>query len=234
MPITPDLGDEALTYARNGFAVFPCQPRGKDPLTMHGFKDATSDEAEIQRRWRRCRDANIGLPTGETNGIMVVDIDGEKGERKWAKLTARFGEPPATSQVKIGRGRHLYFVLPEGRGEVKSSTNDGLDIRADGGYVVTPPSIHPNGERYAWDPESPDEFALAPEWLLDFARNPKAVLKALDGPAAAKAALGGLPGEGRPAPAAQPPIRKQPAGSLPRHPRPSLGAKSGSGGFDRR
>src|SRR5271157_5431787 len=101
--------------------ALPLRPRGKEPLTSRGFHDATSDEVEIRRRWQRDFNANIGLPTGATNGIMVVDIDGEKGERQWAKLTTRLGEPPATPQVKTGGGRHLYFALPEGCGEVKSS-----------------------------------------------------------------------------------------------------------------
>src|SRR5271165_2796910 len=62
--------------------ALPLRPRGKEPLTSRGFHDATSDEVEIRRRWQRDFNANIGLPTGATNGIMVVDIDGEKGERQ--------------------------------------------------------------------------------------------------------------------------------------------------------
>ena len=33
----------ALKYGRNGYAVFPCSPGGKNPRTDHGFKDATTD-----------------------------------------------------------------------------------------------------------------------------------------------------------------------------------------------
>src|SRR5258708_4431274 len=54
----------ALAYARVGFAVFPCRPRGKEPITKHGFKDATRDEAQIRKWWTRWPDANIGIATG--------------------------------------------------------------------------------------------------------------------------------------------------------------------------
>ena len=179
------------TWRGRGSAVFPCRPRGKEPLTKHGFKDATRDEAQIRRWWAIWPNANIGLATGRENGIIVVDLDDEKGEKLLTLLEERFGKLLPTVESTTGGGRHLLFELPEGCGPVPSSAEDGLDIRADGGYVIVPPSIHPNGKCYEWDPESPEEFALAPEWLLDFARNRKAVLKVLDGPAEAKGASGG-------------------------------------------
>jgi P4 family phage/plasmid primase-like protien len=207
-PMKSELGDEALAYARNGNAVFPCWPRGKEPLTAHGFKDATKDEAQIRRWWTRWPNANIGIATGREYGIAVLDVDGPEGERLLAKQEALFGEPPATSQVKTGKGRHLYFALPEGCGKVPSSQGEdkgkGLDIRADGGYVIAPPSVHPNGKRYEWDPDSAEEFATAPVWLLDFARDRKAFLKAMDGPTAANGVSAGNgkgpAGEGAPEP----------------------------------
>jgi len=179
------LGEAALEWGRAGFAVFPCWPRNKTPLTPHGFKDATDDETQIRAWWARWPNANIGLLTGRVNGLIVVDPDSEKAERFLARLEARFGKLPPTSESTTGRGRHLVFSLPEGCGPVPSSAEDGLDIRADGGYIIAPPSIHPNGKTYEWNEDSPRQFAEAPRWLLDFARDRKAVLKALDGPTAA-------------------------------------------------
>jgi hypothetical protein len=45
-----------------------------------------------------------------------------------------------------------------------------VDIRADGGYVVAPYSMHKSGNSYAWaDRAGPDDCPLAvpPDWLMD-------------------------------------------------------------------
>jgi P4 family phage/plasmid primase-like protien len=200
VPIAPDLAGEALTYARNGFAIFPCRPRGKEPLTPHGFKDATTDGAQIRRWWTKWPDANIGLATGREHGIVVLDVDGEEAERLLAKLEDRHGKLPPTSRAKTGKGRHLYFVLPEDCGKVPSSNDGGLHIRADGGYAIAPPSVHPSGMRYEWDETSKQQFAEATQWLLHFARDRNGVLKALDGPTAGNgASRNGAAREGHPA-----------------------------------
>ncbi|HWQ91555.1 MAG TPA: DUF3987 domain-containing protein, partial [Clostridia bacterium] len=52
----------------------------------------------------------------------------------------------------------------------------GLDIRANGGLVVCPPSLHPSGRRYEWELSShPDDTPLAdvPDWLLAQIDRPK-------------------------------------------------------------
>jgi Bifunctional DNA primase/polymerase, N-terminal len=57
--------------------------------------------------------------------------------------------------VVTHKGSHFYFKLPAKCGTVPSSADGGLDIRADGGYVIAPPSIHPDGGSYEWDCASP-------------------------------------------------------------------------------
>ncbi len=194
------LLDFALAYARAGFAVFPCRPRGKEPITKHGFKDAACDEAQIRKWWMDSPNANVGIAAGARSGLIIVDIDSLAGAKLLAELAAQFGTLPPTHHDTTGKGHQFFFKLPFDCGTVPSSAEGGLDIRADGGYVVAPPSIHPNGKTYQWDARSPNEMALAPVWLLDFARDRDAVLKALDGPAAAKDVSGGPAGDGHPAP----------------------------------
>jgi Bifunctional DNA primase/polymerase, N-terminal len=174
---TPPFLDFALSYAREGFAVFPCKPRGKEPITKHGFKDASRDEAQIRKWWTRAPNANIGIATGARSGLIVVDIDSLEGAKLLLKLTERFGALTPTHRVVTRKGCHFYFKLPPNCGAVPSSKGGGLDIRADRGYVITPPSIHPDGGSYKWDCASPDEMAMAPQWLLAFAGDRDGVLK---------------------------------------------------------
>ena len=49
------LLDNALELVRQGFAVFPLVPNAKDPLTDHGFKDASRDEERVRSWWNKTR-----------------------------------------------------------------------------------------------------------------------------------------------------------------------------------
>ena len=56
-------------------------------------------------------------------------------------------------------------------GRVPSSAENGLDIRADGGYVIAPPSVHASGRRYEWDFTYAKDIADAPLWLTSLHEN---------------------------------------------------------------
>ena len=151
----------ALEYAARGFPVFPCKPRSKEPATPHGFKDATTDPAKIRAFWKTEPLANVAIATGAAS-VFVLDVDGLEGEASLAALLSKNGPLPRTTEVQTGRGRQLHFAgcgLPSSAGKL----GPGLDTRGRGGYVVAPPSIHPNGTRYAFTYQ--DGLAKAPAWL---------------------------------------------------------------------
>jgi len=142
----------ALAYAAKGKPVFPCGIN-KKPLTAHGFKDATTDPAQIREWWEKWPDASIGMPTGKASGLWVLDVDLPDGPASLEALEAKHGKlPPTLTQKTGGGGSQFFFVLPEGR-TVKNSAGKigmGLDIRGEGGYVILPPSDHESGGRYEW------------------------------------------------------------------------------------
>jgi hypothetical protein len=168
------LADWALIYAQRGLRVFPCRTAGKTPLTKHGFKDATTDEATIREWWKRRPDANIGIATG--GGLMVLDVDGAKGQKTLAQAIVIIGELPETTKVKTSfkdgvRGEHIFFCYDTAKyPQIKSFSNAGigLDVRADGGYVIAPPSSHDSGVKYELIP-SETGIAEAPQWVLEYA-----------------------------------------------------------------
>jgi hypothetical protein len=164
----------ALKLAARGLAVFPCAPSAKTPACVHGGKDATTDVIAIQAWWRDCPDYNIGIATGATSNIFVVDVDGGPAETALRKLEESLGVLPATVEAITARGRHIYFRYPTV--PVRNSAGrlaDGIDIRGEGGFVVAPPSVHPSGRRYCWSVDSANAFAAAPQWLLDWIAEPK-------------------------------------------------------------
>ena len=151
------LKEWAIEYAQKGLAVFPLLERDKRPATRNGFKDATTDLNKISEWWDQNPNFNIGIATGAVSGgLVVVDIDqdSEKGKDGIASITAwmkEHGKVNTTAEVNTGRGGlHLYYRINQTFGN-RTNLLKNVDIRADGGYVVAPPSIHPNGKPYLWN-----------------------------------------------------------------------------------
>ena len=184
-PVDRSMLTAALAYAEQGIAVFPLhnpladgscscgsgkcgKSIGKHPRTSTGLKAATTDREQIRRWWTDWPDANIGIPTGAVNGLVVVDVDYAAGEESLGRMTDKYGPLPATKKVKTGNGYQLYFRHPGGK--VKSAARfcreyPNVDSRGDGGYVVAPPSLHYSGVRYTVDRSTPSELAEMPGWL---------------------------------------------------------------------
>ena len=158
----------ALGYGAKGWGVLPlhqpkngvcscgkpdCGSPAKHPLTTNGLKDASTNPEQINKWWTRWPDANIGVITGKVSGIVVVDVDPEKGGMEsWNELQDIHGRVDTLTAVTGGGGIHLYFQAPAE--ELKSTAGEmgpGLDTRAEGGYVVAPPSMHISGRRYEWE-----------------------------------------------------------------------------------
>ena len=156
MPDPNPFLQAAEAYARSGWYVFPLKPREKRPATEHGLDDATTNLDTIRRWWTKTPTANIGLNCGKS-GLVVVDLDKHgkwDGLQEWAIFTTKHHLTPHTStSVTGGGGRHLLFKSPDGI-EIKSVNarlSPGIDVKAEGGYIVLPPSIHPTGIPYAWE-----------------------------------------------------------------------------------
>ena len=179
----------ALGLIRHGVAVFPiwwpeggrcgcgnpaCKNVGKHPigkLVPEGFKNASEDEATIKRWWSAYPKANIGIATGRVSGVVVVDVDGAKGQAKLAALLSEYGlslEP--RNYVETGRvdgGHHYYFRYPANT-HVPSHKDDGLEVKSDGAYVVAPPSQHESGKTYTWK-NITDPLEELPKCFAEFA-----------------------------------------------------------------
>ena len=110
-------------------------------------------------------DANIGIATGD--GLVVLDVDPRHdGDTSLEKLEAEYGEIVTRSVRTGGGGLHLYLHgdLPS-RGAFLS----GLDLKAAGGYVVAPPSLHVSGQRYTWVDRG-EGIRVVPDWLTKIVR----------------------------------------------------------------
>ena len=157
----------AIEYAtKYGWAVFPIRAETKRPLTPHGCKDAKKNVSAIKAWWKRWPDASIGIATGSASNLIVIDEDQdeEKGKDGYSSMRlweADHGDLPDTVRAITGRGGyHLYFHYTGTDFGNRANVLDGVDVRGEGGYVVAPPSVHPNGTEYAWE-QGPDEYDIA-------------------------------------------------------------------------
>ena len=161
--------EAALRAAEAGWPTFRLGYRQKIPLPgSRGFLDATTDKDTLTT-WFKDRNLNIGLATGGEKRIVVLDVDDNHGGRDSLRALVRaFGELPETPTVQTGNGLHVYLRMPDNVDIPPSAgkVGIGLDVRGVGGYVVYPPSIHPNGTVYEWTSEEGQELALAPQWLV--------------------------------------------------------------------
>jgi hypothetical protein len=188
--------EAATFYAALGWPVLPiwpirggscscgegaCEHPGKHPvgsLAPHSFKDATTDLRTLEAWAAQVPDLNLAIATGDLSGIFVLDIDPRHGgDVSLELLEEEFGRLPDTVEVHTGGGgRHLYFKTEPGLGSSTGRAGPGLDIKANGGYVLVPPSNHISGGRYIFEVSSHAgnvEPAAAPPWLLEKIRAPE-------------------------------------------------------------
>ncbi len=176
----------ALSLASAGFRVFPmheptfdgrgctcnktkCRNPGKHPRVGGGFKSASTDEPKIRSLWNRYPTANIGIATGNISNLLVIDVDSRNGgDESFDHLLVEAGELwPQTRTVVTGNGVHYWFRCPDV--EIASSAGAlglGIDVRAEKGCVVAPPSLHKCGRRYEFV-DADTHIVQMPDWLLN-------------------------------------------------------------------
>ncbi len=133
----------AQSYARAGWPVFPLIPGEKMPLSRtHGFQDASTDPDRITDWWGRNPGRNVGIATGSP-GPDVLDVDqhGEAGNGFGAfQRLQRAGLVTGASALvrSPSGGFHAYYAGTDQRSGKLPAHH--LDFRAQGGYIVAPPS----------------------------------------------------------------------------------------------
>jgi hypothetical protein len=149
---------DALTYLRLGYSVIPISAKGKTPLIKWSeYQNRKASREEVQEWHRQWPDMNIGVVTGTISNLVVVDADGDAGLATLERLKLESSLCGLT-----GNGKHLWLRYPGFLVENSVKKYPGIDIRADGGYVVAPPSVHENGKRYRFLGRGVVDAALLP------------------------------------------------------------------------
>lgn len=197
-PVKRTMLQHALDYWRAGLPIFPiCTPLmvghqhrdpdtqqfytcekdglGKTPLVRWGgYQNALPTEDEVRRWWSQWPNANIGLATGSLSGILVLDADGTEARKECLRLGG-LDDTPTVWTGKIG-GAHFHLKYPGGDVRNFARKLPGTDMRAQGGYVLMPPSLHASGNSYRWVENTRSrDHADVPEWLIQLIEEGNAI-----------------------------------------------------------
>ncbi len=162
LTMNKNIKDHMFAYLEKGFSIIPIGI-DKKPL-ISKWKEYQSRKPTKEEIIKWCETLNpcgIGIITGKISGIVVLDID-------VGADTNRLELPPTPSVKTGGGGWHHYYrpplnvVLPSHNG-----FRHKMDFKAEGGYVIAPPSQHKSGNKYKWIiPFERDELTEMPEWLI--------------------------------------------------------------------
>jgi P4 family phage/plasmid primase-like protien len=142
----------AQEYRQRGFNIIPIVYKGKNP-SITGWKDFQTRVPTDEEVTNWVNDDpeklfNIGIITGQTSNLTVVDIDGEEG---YEALKENGIELPPTLTAKTRKGCHYYYAYTNSS-FIKNNVAvlPKVDIRTQGGLVVAPPSVHETGFVYSF------------------------------------------------------------------------------------
>ncbi|HZW55789.1 MAG TPA: bifunctional DNA primase/polymerase [Nitrososphaerales archaeon] len=141
-------------YRKLGFNVFPLKPRTKDEFLFPSwgeFQTRAITEEEIRKFWPANTQNNVAIVTGVISNLWVLDFDSIQAYEKAFSEEERTKLESSTLVVRTGKGIHAYFRAPagqEGRNQAYETQFGHVDVRAEGGYVVAAPSVHPSGRLY--------------------------------------------------------------------------------------
>ena len=171
---------ERLVAFSRRYPIFPCRARpetvtedgrsrtlnAKSPLTHNGFHAATQEAAQIRTWWRQWPEALVGVPTGQQTALVVLDYDPDKATQATHEWMAEHTDLLCSSRAhKTARNGLHYVFSSTDRYQtgtdllLDGSPRKGIDLRANGGYVIWWP-LH-GGEVIG------DNIAPVPAGLID-------------------------------------------------------------------
>jgi putative DNA primase/helicase len=145
----------AFEYLDRGWPVIPV--KGKTPaVPWTAYQKERPSLDQVKQWFTSGENYNLAVITGTISKLVVVDCDSQDDARWWRKTHA---ETPLVATTGRG-GSHYYYRYPKSQvGNRIGILGRKIDVRAEGGLVVAPPSIHPEtNQAYQW--ERWDHFAL--------------------------------------------------------------------------
>lgn len=166
------INELAAEYVDSGWSILPVRPDEKRPYMTNWlqYTKTRASKAMVEGWFNNLSGAGVGAVTGRISNMVVLDVERtcpfpiEELLKKYpTQMIAKSG----------GGGWHLFYLYPTNQARVANRVRifEGADLRADGGFIVLPPTLHQSGNRYEWVKRGPlGAFPLA---LLELQAQPK-------------------------------------------------------------
>ena len=162
----------AAEYVDNGWSILPVKPEEKRPYMANWLQyqreRATKDM--VQNWFVNLAGAGIGVVTGKISNMIVLDVESDCPY----PIEDILKKYPTQMVSRTGSGGyHLFYQYPQNTGHVGNRVGifERADLRADGGFIVLPPTRHPSGGQYQWIKRGP--LGAFPMALLDLQSQPR-------------------------------------------------------------
>lgn len=167
-----DIAVIASEYVDNGWSVLPVKPEEKRPYMTNWlqYTRTRATKHTVENWFRSLSNAGIGVVTGKVSNMVVLDIESDCPY----PIEDLLRKYPTQMYSRTGSGGyHLFYQYPTNISRVANRVGifERADLRADGGFIVLPPTIHPNGSRYEWIKKG--ALGAFPVGLLDLQSQPK-------------------------------------------------------------
>ena len=155
--------NHALEYHEQGLCVMPIR-HNKKPY-LHEWAHLQEDRPAIgmiEHWWKQWPDAMIGIITGRISGVCVIDADSAIGYNQVIGRMDAHRKPDVNSP----NGWHWYCAYPSRGIGCKPRFLPDVDFKADGGYIIAPPSQNGDGTPYVLKGEIGQGFEI-PEKIME-------------------------------------------------------------------
>lgn len=166
------IRDYAIEYVDSGWSILPVKPEEKRPYMTNWlqYMHSRASKETVENWFKSLSGAGIGVVTGKISNMVVLDVE-SYCKTPIEDLLKMY---PTQMYSRTGSGGyHLFYQYPTGISKISNRVGifEGADLRADGGFIVLPPTIHPSGGRYEWIKRGiPGTF---PKALLELESQPK-------------------------------------------------------------
>lgn len=173
MTTTSRVSDLAIEYVNHGWSVLPVRPEEKRPFMTNWlqYTKTKATRATVENWFNTLSGAGVGAVTGKISNMVVLDVEKDCP----IPIEELLKKYPTQMVSRSGSGGyHLFFQYPTTVSHVSNRVRifEGADLRADGGFIVLPPTKHPtSGKQYEWVQKGP--LGAFPMALLDKESQPR-------------------------------------------------------------